>query len=462
MVDDDDNNDDDLDFKSSSSAPSILQLGRPPLRLWELNDNSTRYDRLVAAPSDDDLRLMWILWATLASVVTIFVLTEFLAILFSPVPSTRRNPFNVYLLYLMVPDLWFAAACAVTCVINAHVGHFFSPGLCRFQSFYVVWAVTANSWLNAAIARQLHTMLSSSNLRMRYHVPTRWRVTYEALTVYGLATFVASWIFVPSQWLPHRTAAISGQACIPVEYSRASSIFFFVVYVPFMTLIPLVYTGWVGFDIWYHGLMPPVGRRRLLARYFMRIIAVFVTMWLPFIVLVYVVAGNFWLEPWVLWIGGAFGHLQAACSAAMSLLKPDVAQAFRDFLQCRTVCCRRVIPSRLLSVLQQRQPTEQALSSLNDMSALHNTTIPEQNDDFCYDDELLVDVVDVDVDIEQAPPPPSPPQQQQPENEQQQQQQGAGPSVPSTAAKEKLQQQDEKHASVPYIEKASTAASSNE
>jgi hypothetical protein len=133
-----------------------------------------------------------------------------------------------------------------------------------------------------------------------------------------------------------------------------------------MTIIPLLYATWVCFDIWKKNLMPSRGRRRLLSIYFVRIIAVFVGMWLPFILLVYV--AGYWLNPWVLWLGGAFGHLQAAASAAMCLLKPDVAEAFDDF-----VCCRLARGGHPRSPLRER----------TDMQS----TIPEQNDRCTYDDE---------------------------------------------------------------------------
>jgi hypothetical protein len=313
---------------------ATVPLGQPPLRIWELDSNSTRYDRIVAAPSDEVLQLMWTLWSILAFVAAIFVSIVFIAILSSK--SVRRKPFNVYLLYLMIPDLFFAFSCAITCSLNAASGHYYSSEMCQFQSFYVAWAVTANSWVNAAIARQLHLMLRSSyTIRIRYHVPTILQVSKEAALCYLFATFVASWVFIGAnlEWWPHRTAAMSGQVCLPEEFDLGSTLFFYLVFVPCMTIIPLLYAAWVCFDIWKNNLMPSRGKRRLLSIYFVRIIAVFVGMWLPFIVLVYI--AGYWLSPWVLWTGGVFAHLQALASAAMSLHKPDMAEAFRD-----VVCCR--------------------------------------------------------------------------------------------------------------------------
>ena len=36
---------------------NVVPLGRPPLRVWDLDQDSSRHDRLVAAPSDQQIAL---------------------------------------------------------------------------------------------------------------------------------------------------------------------------------------------------------------------------------------------------------------------------------------------------------------------------------------------------------------------------------------------------------------------
>lgn len=266
------------------------QLGRPEIRSWEVTSNTTRYEKLLAAPSDEALRIMWSGWAAVGGVLCVFVVVVFLSILFSP--KARENPFNVYICGLMVPDIVFGILCSVTCALNASKGEYFAEWMCRFQSFYTVWSVSSSAWLNGIVSWQLYTMLASSHIRMRYKPPPIKTVIKHACIVYIYSAFLASFGLYDISWLPHKTTgAVSGMGCIPLEFSLGSSLFYFLVFLPLMAGIPLSYVIWICYDIWKRKLMPPSGRRRLLFIYFIRIIASFIIMWVPFLVLVFI-AGN--------------------------------------------------------------------------------------------------------------------------------------------------------------------------
>jgi len=146
--------------------------GKPKLRVWQINENSTRYQIMDAAPSDKDLQHYWWSWAVIALFVGSCSLILFLSILSSP--KARRNPFNVYLLYLAVPDFVFSLSCGVTCLLNAWNGEYWSAWMCNFQDWYCVFGIGANMWLNACVTRELHTMLKFSHGRKRYMSPTHW------------------------------------------------------------------------------------------------------------------------------------------------------------------------------------------------------------------------------------------------------------------------------------------------
>ena len=194
----------DEDHELMDSRELNVPLGQPAIRQWELNDNSTRYDRLEAAPSDHDLFIMWSLWVVISGLIGIFIGTVMLSILLDA--KARKNPFNLYLFYLMVPDFIFSACCALTCLLNALEGSFWSVFMCQFQSFYLSFGVSANNWLNWVIAVELHRLLRSSHIRKKYNAPTRLTVTLQAILVYLYASFVSSWgvwgHLVP--WLPHK------------------------------------------------------------------------------------------------------------------------------------------------------------------------------------------------------------------------------------------------------------------
>ena len=154
--------------------------------------------------------------------------------------------------------------------------------------------------------------------------------------MYLYCAFLGSWGLYPGQKFPYHAEQVNGLACLPVEADAQSSVFFWLVMLPLFNGIPTVYVGWVTFDIWRRKLLPPSGKRRLLAIYFGRIVLVFLLMWVPFFLLSFVLLS--WMPTVVLFIGGTLSHLQGPASAAVSLLKPDIWLAVKRFFKCQ--CCQ--------------------------------------------------------------------------------------------------------------------------
>ena len=187
--------------------------------------------------------------------------------------------------------------CALNCILNARQGHIMSETWCRFQSFYVVFGISANSWLNAVIAREVHRMLRHSHQRKRYFPPKLRTITLQAFAVYAWTALCSILPTLNISWLPYKTALEAGAVCVPVEYNVASTVFFFCAFVPFLAVGPLFYVCWVAQDVMRKGLLPITGRTRELAIYFVRLIFVFVCMWLPKLCLFFIASS--WLNPWV-------------------------------------------------------------------------------------------------------------------------------------------------------------------
>lgn len=313
-------------------AQEEVPLGIPPIRQWELHENSTRYDELVAAPSDEDLSNMWLAWVIISWAVAAFIATVLLAILRSW--QARQNVFNVYLCFLMLSDFIFSFLCGLTCLFNRLEHHYFAPWMCRFQSFYCIWAIGSSIWMNAVIAWQIHTMLRSSHIRVRYQVPSRKLAIQHSMLVYLFCAVVAGLGILPYEAnVPHRSYAVSGEACLPTEYNVPSTYFMFFGFFPLFAGIPLAHILWVSFDVWQKGLLPSVGRRRALFFYFARITLSLLVMWVPFLLMVFAAA-----RPWVNFAGGTWSHLQGAVSAAFGLMKPDTKKAFLE-LWLKWSCC---------------------------------------------------------------------------------------------------------------------------
>ena len=89
---------------------------------------------MVAAPSDQDIQMMWLFLGIAVGIVAVFVGAIFLALVTDR--YMRRSPFNVYLLFLIFPDFLFSFACTFTCLRSFFAGHYLSLTECHWQTWY--------------------------------------------------------------------------------------------------------------------------------------------------------------------------------------------------------------------------------------------------------------------------------------------------------------------------------------
>jgi hypothetical protein len=307
-------------------------LGQPRIRWWELDDTSPHYFKAVAAPSDDDLVTMWSVLAAFLLIVWLIVATVFTGLALSK--TARKNPFNLYLLFLMFPDFIYSFMCWITCFMSSLKGEYWSPAMCRWQSVYMVFGTAANAWLNVATTHEIHRLLRRSHRVARYHPPTRRHVVIQSVAIYFYSLFMALLILVKGKWLPQDVDAQYGFVCLPMQYDRTALLFWYLVFVPLYIGIPTVYITWVFFDVYYHHLLPASARSRsrALTIFFFRITVIFIVFWTPTVVVYYVVRG---IAPWGMFVIGLWSHSQGAVAALVTFMKPDVKEAVMDFVWCR-------------------------------------------------------------------------------------------------------------------------------
>jgi hypothetical protein len=309
-----------------------VPLGQPRIRWWELDDTSPNYFKAVAAPSDDDLFIMWSTSAAFLLIVWLIVATVFTGLALSK--TARKNPFNLYLLFLMFPDFIYSFMCWVTCFMSAIKGEYWSPSMCRWQSIYMVFGTAANAWLNVATTREIHCLLRRSHRVARYYPPTRRRVVIQSVAIYLYSLFLALLILVKGKWLPQDVDAQYGFVCLPMQYDRTALLFWYLIFVPLYMGIPTAYIMWVFFDVYFHHLLPARARSRsrTLTIFFFRITIIFIVFWTPTMVVYYVVRG---IAPWGMFVVGSWSHSQGAVAALVTFMKPDVKEAVIDFVCCR-------------------------------------------------------------------------------------------------------------------------------
>ena len=311
-----------------------------PLELLDratLASNASRYELFRASTDADTLATMWLVWAVVAELSAAACLLVMVAILCDR--RARASSFNLYVVFVTLPDFLFSFLCGITCARNhARGGLYSDAAMCEFQAWYVIFGFTASPWLNACIAHELHGFQCATNELRVYVPPSRRRVAVQAACVYAWAAFIASWTLIGlvAPAMPHRANAVGGMACMPIEHSAASTLFFWLCFVPMFVGAPLAYIIYVAAHTRRHNL---VSRRRTLASrqalslalYFLRIFVVFLLMWGPSIVLIFVFDMR---SPWLAWAGGSWSHLQGLIAVAMTLTKRDVACAVANALCC--------------------------------------------------------------------------------------------------------------------------------
>lgn len=300
----------------------------PEILRDNLNETSSRYDYLVAAPSPNVKQFSLIMWSVTAGIVSISCNLLILSIIRSK--RVRGRTFNIYILFITIPDSIFSSLCMMTCISNIiNGGSYESHTMCQFQAWYCVFGWSANMWMNVAIAHKLLSLLNAIKMGRRFIKPPTREVYSTVLLVYLYAAFLSSWTLVG--FIPIKARPIVGLACLPGEYDHTSSFFFWIVYIPLLFVLPLIYILLVIVHIFRNDLLPSHGNGRYLAVFFTRLLVVFVVMWLPSIILIYGYSSK---NYWAAIIGGAWSHLQGVVSAILCLRKPDIGESFCHFLTC--------------------------------------------------------------------------------------------------------------------------------
>lgn len=252
-------------------------LGVPILRESDLPPNASRFETLVAAPSDEELQTMWTIWSSVFALYSLIIVVVFLGIVSSR--RVRAHSFNHYLIYVMLPDILYTCLCTVQCAVLAVTGGPITPFACRLQSFYLIFGNGANSWMNAIIAYQIHRLLQISRRGERYVPPTRTRIAFQAMCAYAWAALIALLGIFPISKHSVVTVPFYGLGCVATSYDAPSSLFFWLFYYPAFALVPMAYLVYVTIDIWRKSLLPRQGRRREISLYYVRILVAVYVMW---------------------------------------------------------------------------------------------------------------------------------------------------------------------------------------
>mmetsp|Transcript_12207 Transcript_12207/g.29084 ORF Transcript_12207/g.29084 Transcript_12207/m.29084 type:complete len:385 (-) Transcript_12207:255-1409(-) len=297
------------------------RMDSPALYEWTIDqDSSSRYEYPRGQVSDDELQIQFSIMAFVNGIVVCATSVLILGILRSR--KIRSNAFSLFILFMAIPDFLGAFFCLLTCALSATRSKYFSEAMCGFQSFYLVFAICGNCWINFVIVHEVHKLLTYSQNRRRYFPPTRQQVFCKVAAVYAYASIWGLLAAFPIPGMPFQTKAYHGFACFPMEQDTASTWFFYFAFLPGILLCPFMYSLFVIGRIILKGMLPQSGKRRKLSIFLMRLIGVYFFGWTPFLTFAFM--GNaVHLSSWVFWGGAAMSHLQGLISAVVVFCTSD-------------------------------------------------------------------------------------------------------------------------------------------
>ena len=243
--------------------------------------------------------------------------------------------FSFSVLFVAIPDFFASFSCMLTCWMSAPEGTYFSEAMCGFQSFYLTFGFTCNSWMNAAIVYQVHKLLRFSGGRRRYFPPTTREIFKQAGLIYvyaGIWALLAAFNF---SGLPMESHAYYGYACFPMETAdRATTFFFYLVFVPMIMFVPTTYVFGATLHIYWHGLLPPGGKTRKISFFLLRIVFVYLIVWAPFLGIA--IIGNFvTIDSWVQFITSVTSHLQGLVTTVVVFYtNPQLRKSMNSVMRC--------------------------------------------------------------------------------------------------------------------------------
>lgn len=270
-----------------------------------------------------------------SSVAAFFSLAMILAMtlpLFKKRRRKRASTYNLYLVFLAVPDLiynlfllyLFATYQSKDWVTVLHVGEV--PWMDHpYDLALFATCAAANLYMNAIIALEILKLLRNSKRRKRSKAPTLKKACVQALCTY---TIGATIFFV--DFFGDKLKALLSPTVISL------------IYLPIAIFIPISILLWVCFRIYWEGLIGDVrtkaGKRlTILIRYFTRIIVVYICIWLPAVICYTAQFFDEQKEGLYYYVACVLYAMSAWANFALSLTKPDVRKNFGDLFTGR-VC----------------------------------------------------------------------------------------------------------------------------
>jgi len=277
--------------------------------------------------------VMFLIWTSaVACVLSLVMMLAVIVPLFKKRRRNRASTYNLYLVFLAIPDLVYNAflvslfARFEQFTVPSDDGKTFPPIDHPYETGLLLCCGATALYMNAIIAYEIMRLLRSSKCRKRCKAPNLKTATMQAGCTYGfgIAIFFYDYYIVDAIFAA-APRWVANWIIIPLN-------------LVITVLLPIFYLCWVCFRIYWEGLFfgadSRAGKRlTVLVRYFFRIIVIYVGLWVPTTVLFIFKldskdGGLRYYQACVIY------SLQVWVSFGLSLTKPDVRKNVVSLLNC--------------------------------------------------------------------------------------------------------------------------------
>ena len=248
------------------------------------------------------------------------------AILLSP--KSRSKGFNIYLVFLLLPDIFLNLNTFIIYTIELSEDKFLvmlSFEACVYQASIYIYFLFCNMWTSALICHEVHQLLVKSYRAERFTPSKPLTVIKRTSVIHIFAVLCVLIIYVI---LPKFDIDSRQDFCMEYVTRKTDIVIYFFV-IGMTTCIPLLYLFYVTFDVYWRKLLPPAGKSRFVATFFLR--TTFVCTMLTILVIFSLVIRE--ENTWRILIIGISG--QGAVVAGLSIMKPDVRKTVWLMLTCQ-------------------------------------------------------------------------------------------------------------------------------
>ncbi len=332
-----------------------------------------------------------------SGVAAFFSLATILAMilpLFKKRRRKRASTYNLYLVFLAIPDLMYNLFLTYLFgTYNRVMQGIDESGNIRNYKWVAVLNVgevpwidhpfdlalfatcaAANLYMNAIIALEIIKLLRNSKRRMRSQAPTLQKACIQAISTYTIGAI----IFMVDYFNDNLK-------------DRLPTWLVTLLYLPIAILIPIFILLWVCFRIYWERLIgdtrTKAGKRlTILIRYFTRIIVVYICIWLPAVIFYTAQFFDERKEGLYYFIACILYSLSAWANFGLSLTKPDVRKNFRDLFTGKVFLPEKKIEKEAKKVMNIGNNDEQPAKVTT------NTDEEELGDKFPIENEAIADL----------------------------------------------------------------------